>query len=167
MQASFAYRWNRDHENVYLGNTVRNLDTPQNPNDLINTTDGRHHFTTWSAKLNGTFEVFRGWRVTPALRHQSGQPFGRFFIATLNYGSQRILAEPIGTQRQDNLTVLDLRTERVFRIGRRSISPFFDVYNMGNSDAASNIAWSSGSSYLLPSTIIGPRLVRFGVKYDW
>jgi hypothetical protein len=167
MQASFAYRWNRDHENVYFGNTVRELDTPSNPNDLINTTDGRHHFTTWSAKLNGTVEVFRGWRVTPALRHQSGQPYGRVFLAALNYGTQRILAEPIGTQRQDNLTVLDIRAEKVFQFSKHRFSPFVDVYNMTNSDAASNIAFTSGSSYQLPSTIIGPRLLRVGLKYDW
>ena len=167
LQASFAYRWNRDHENNYFGNEVRLLDTPSTPNDLINTTGGRHYFTTWSSKVNGTIEVFRGWRVTPALRHQSGQPFGRTFLATLNYGSQRILAEPIGAQRQDHLTVFDFRAERVFRIRGKALAPFFDVYNLGNSDAASNIAWSSGGSYLLPSTIIGPRLLRVGVKYDW
>jgi hypothetical protein len=167
LQASFAYRWNRDHENNYFGNEVRLLDTPSTPNDLINTTGGRHYFTTWSSKINGTIEVFRGWRVTPALRHQSGQPFGRTFLATLNYGSQRILAEPIGAQRQDNLTVFDFRAERVFRIRGKALAPFLDVYNLGNSDAASNIAWSSGGSYLLPSTIIGPRLLRVGVKYDW
>ncbi|MGH9349928.1 MAG: carboxypeptidase regulatory-like domain-containing protein [Vicinamibacterales bacterium] len=167
LQASFAYRWNRDHENVYFGNTVRELDTPNNPNDLINTTEGRHHFTTWSAKLNGTVEIFRGWRVTPALRHQSGQPYGRVFLAALNYGTQRILAEPIGTRRQDNLTVLDIRAEKVFQVSRHRLSPFVDIYNMTNSDAASNIAFTSGSSFQLPSTIIGPRLLRFGLKYDW
>jgi hypothetical protein len=167
LQASFAYRWNRDLDDVYFGNRIRDVATVSNPNDRINTDDGRLHFTTWSAKLNGTIEVFRGWRVTPALRHQSGQPYGRVVLATMNYGTQRLLAEPISTRRQDNLTVLDFRAEKVFRVGGRTLAPFLDVYNLGNSDAASNIAWQSGGSFELPSTIIGPRLLRVGLKYDW
>ena len=110
--------------------------------------------------------------MTPALRVQSGQPFGRTFNAGtangINYGSQRILAEPIDSRTQDDIVILDLRTEKGFKLGKgTTLSGFFDLYNIGNSDAASNITWGSGSSFLLPSTIIGPRIARFGLKYDW
>ena len=30
-----------------------------------------------------------------------------------------------------------------------------------------NINWSSGTTYLNPSNIIGPRIVRLGVRFDW
>jgi hypothetical protein len=176
LQASFAYRWNRDQDNGYFGNNLRgpspNLVIAANPNELINTDNGRYNFTTWSAKVNGTIQAPWELRVTPALRYQSGQPFGRIFLATaafgINYGSQRILAEPFDSRRQDDITVFDLRVERVVRLPHgRNLSPFADVYNLGNSNAASNITWNSGSSFLLPSTIIGPRIMRFGIKYDW
>lgn len=173
MQGSFSMRWNRDHEDVYFGNRLRNgtgtnaADTPTNPNELVNTDGGRLSFTTWSAKLNGSIDAKWGIRISPALRHQSGQPFGRLFNASLNYGTQQILAEPIDARRQDNITVLDVRVEKVLRFGGRAVSPFFDIYNIGNTDAASNITWQSGPSFLLPSTIIGPRIMRFGVKLDW
>ena len=82
--------------------------------------------------------------------------------------SQRILAEPIDSRRQDDIVVLDLRVEKVFRVVRgTTLSVFVDVYNITNSNAASNIDWGGGSSFLLPSTIIGPRIARFGLKYDW
>ncbi|MBI1875365.1 MAG: TonB-dependent receptor, partial [Acidobacteria bacterium] len=172
LQASFAYRWNKDNDNGYFGNNLRQVQVAVNPNETINTDNGRYNFTTWSAKVNGTFDATWGWKITPALRHQSGQPFGRTFLAGaangINYGSQRILAEPISSRRQDHLTVLDLRAERVFRLPHgRSLAPFVDVYNIGNSNAASNITWGGGNSFLLPSTIIGPRIVRVGMKYDW
>jgi len=48
-------------------------------------------------------------RITPFLRHQSGQPFGRTFSTPLTYANVRILAEPIGTRRMDNITILDVR----------------------------------------------------------
>ena len=63
--------------------------------------------------------------------------------------------------------MLDIRVEKDFKFGSRSFSPFMDLYNIGNSDAASNIAWASGSSFELPSTIIGPRIMRVGLKVDW
>ena len=168
MQASFAYRWNRDLSNGYFGNNLRSLDVAANPNELINTEDGRYNFTTWSSKINGTIEAPLELRITPALRYQSGQPFGRTFVARLNYGTQRILAEPISARRQDDITVFDVRAERVLRLphGRR-LSPFVDVYNLTNSAAASNIIWNSGLSFLLPTTIIGPRIVRIGARLDW
>ena len=62
-------------------------------------------------------------RITPFLRHQSGQPFGRTFTTSLNYGSNvRILAEPIGTRRMDNVTILDVRIEKAFRPSAGAVS---------------------------------------------
>jgi hypothetical protein len=81
--------------------------------------------------------------------------------------TQRILAEPIGTQRQDHIGILDIRVEKYFRLATaRQLGAFFDVYNITNSDAAQNITWNSGSAYRLPTSVIGPTIMRFGVKLD-
>ena len=172
LAASGSIRLNRDNDNGYFGNNLRSQQAPSTPNDLINTDDGRYVFNTRTFKLNGSLRAKWNVVVTPALRMQSGQPFGRTFLAGtangINYGSQRILAEPIDSRRQDNIVVLDTRVEKVVRLAKgMSVSGFFDLYNITNSDAASNITWSSGSAFLLPSTIIGPRIARFGLKYDW
>ena len=66
-----------------------------NPNDMINTDDGRYVFGTWSAKAHGTYQAPWNLLITPALRLQAGQPYGRTIQVTLNYGAQRILTEPI------------------------------------------------------------------------
>jgi hypothetical protein len=172
LQGSFAMRWNQDQDTGYFGNNLRSLTTPSTPNDLINTTNGgRYEFTMWTAKVNGSFDAPWGIRLTPALRVQQGQPFGRTFLAGaangINYGSQRILAEPLDSQRQDTINILDLRAEKSFRTGSRRISVFSDIYNITNSNAAQNIGWNSGVSYLRPVSIIGPRIMRFGMKFDW
>jgi hypothetical protein len=46
----------REFENGYFGNTFRQNELRVNPNDLINTADGRNEFTTWQAKVHGTWE---------------------------------------------------------------------------------------------------------------
>jgi len=167
--ATFAYTWVREFENAYFGNTVRQNDLRVTPNDLINTADGRHEFTTWQGKLHGTWEVpWWGLKLTPILRHQAGQPWGRVFQYRFNYGTTRVLAEPLGTRRQDNITLLDLRIEKVIPIrGESRVSGFIDVFNMFNANPEQNITWSSGTSFLRPSNIVPPRIARFGAKFEW
>ncbi|MFN8062919.1 MAG: TonB-dependent receptor [Vicinamibacterales bacterium] len=169
---AFSVRWNYDQETVYFGQNLRLVLTPSTPNDLINTDGGRYDFKMYTFKINGSYELPFGIRTTPALRFQSGQPYGRTFQAGaangINYGSQRILAEPIGTRKQDNIAVLDIRTEKLFRLkGGRLLSGFFDIYNLANSNAVQNLNWGSGSAFQVPITIIGPTIMRFGVKVDW
>ena len=118
MSASIARTWNRDHAGAYLNQPVRNNEYPLTPNDLVNTDRlGRYVFGVWGAKAFGTVEgPWKVW-VTPLIRYQSGQSFGRTFQTQLpNYGSVRVLAEPIDTRRQDGVTLIDVRTEKTFRI---------------------------------------------------
>ena len=172
LAGSFSYRWNRDNANAYFGQNLRVRQDLANPNDAINTDGGRYNFTLWSAKAHGTYDAPWGLKITPALRLQSGQPYGRTISAGttngINYGTQRILTEPISTRRQDNIILLDTRVEKVFKVNKgQSVSVFADGYNLTNSNAASNITWGSGATFLQPVTIVGPRLARFGMTFDW
>jgi len=168
LNASYAYRWNYDNDNSYFGNNLRVRQDVANPNDMINNDNGRYDFALWSAKINGTYDAKWGLRVTPAIRMQSGQPYGRTFLATMNYGSQRVLAEPFGARQQDNIILVDTRVEKLLHIAKgRTLSLFIDGYNLTNANPASNIVWSSGSTFTQPTAIIAPRLFRFGTKLDW
>jgi hypothetical protein len=86
----------------------------------------------------------------------------------MNSGSQRVLAEPLGTQQQETVAIVDARVERIFRLsGRARLSAQLDVYNLFNSNPGDFITWGSGTSYLRPTSVIPPRILRFGVKVDW
>lgn len=171
LQGSFSKRWNKDQDTGYFGQNLRALSTPSTPNDLINTNGGRYEFAMMTMKINGSYDAPHGIRITPALRYQQGQPFGRTFLAGaangINYGSQRILAEPITAQRQDNIAILDIRAEKFFTMNGNRLGVFVDAYNLTNSNAAQNIVWGSGTAYLQPVSIIGPAIMRFGAKFDW
>jgi hypothetical protein len=167
--AGFSHTWNHNQASTYFGQPVRNNSVPVTPNDLINTAgDGAHTFTTWTLKASGTFEVSGGVRVTPLLRHQSGQPFGRTFVAALNYGTVRMLAEPVGTRRMDHITILDLHFEKGFRLPKAGrVSAFVDVFNVLNANPEEALSWSSGPSFLRPLSIVAPRVARLGAKLAW
>jgi hypothetical protein len=164
----FDHVWNRDQTNAYFGQAVRQNAYPLTPNDLLNAgPDGRYEFRTWSAKVYGTYEGPWGVRLTPSVRHQSGQPFGRTFTTKLSYGNVRILAEPIGTRRTDNVTIVDLRTEKGIHLtGSRRIAGFVDVFNLLNANPEQTTSWSSGT-FLRPLSIVPPRIARVGGKLDW
>jgi outer membrane receptor protein involved in Fe transport len=169
LTAGFAHTWNGDQAQSYAGQTIRNNAYPVTPNDLINTgDDGRHEFTTWTAKVHGTYEMPWGVRITPVLRHQSGQPFGRTFTQKLAYGTVTILAEPVGTRRTDNVTIVDLRVEKSVPLQQtHRVAMFLDIFNCFNANPEQNIIWSSGASFLRPLTIVPPRIARIGMKVDW
>jgi hypothetical protein len=168
LAASFDHVWNQDQTNAYFGQSLRQNPYPLTPNDLLNAgPDGRYEFRTWSAKISGTYEGPWGLRLTPYLRHQAGQPFGRTFTTTLNYGNVRILAEPIGTRRTDNVTLADVRIEKGIRLpGSRRIAGLVDVFNLFNANPEQTTSWSS-DSFLRPLSIVPPRIARLGLKLDW
>jgi hypothetical protein len=168
--ASYGYTKSFDNNNmVYLGNTVRQNFLPATPNDMINTTDGRHEYSRQNAKLSGTWSSpWFGISFSPMLRYQQGFPYGRTFAATLAYGSVRFLAEPFGTRRQDDIIITDLRVEKsVTFTGRRDVSLFFDLYNMFNQNPEQNLQWSSGTAFNRPLSIVPPRLARIGLKLNF
>ena len=111
LMASYSITWNREDLSSpgAAANPVRSSSTPLSPNDLINAgDDGRYHYALWNAKVHAVVPGPWHLQLSPFVRAQAGQPFGRTFIA-----------------------------------------------------------WGSGSSYLRPSSVIPPRIVRFGVKVDW
>ncbi len=171
LNASFSYTWTNEFGNLYFNNrfatAVSNFSFfgsyPLNPNEKT-----QNDFTNWNGKLTGTVNVGWGVNVTPVWKIQSGAPYGRYFNATLNYGTQIILAEPIGTRRQDTVSVIDVRAEKQFRFATKArVGVFADVFNLMNSNTAVNVNWRAGSSFDRATTVLGPRIAKFGVKFDW
>lgn len=169
LSAAYGHTWNRDHAREYFGQPVRSNLYPVTPNDFIHTDDqGRYRFTTWTIKAHATYEGPWGLRVSPLLRIQSGQPFGRTFTHLLNYGLVRILAEPIGTRRMPHVALLDIRTVKLIPLTERSrIGVFVDVFNTLNVNPEQSANWSSGSAFGQPQVIVAPRVARIGVRLDW
>jgi Carboxypeptidase regulatory-like domain/TonB dependent receptor len=170
--AGFSHTWTREHASAYLGQVVRANMFPLTDNDLINTAEGgRHEFRLWSARVYGTYDGPFGLRITPFLRHQSGQPYGRTFRpqGQFNVTPSLALAEPIGTRRMDHVTLVDTRVEKVFALGAgRRIAAFVDVFNLLNANPVQSMNWSSGTGvFQRPISVVPPRVARIGAKFEW
>jgi hypothetical protein len=158
--ASFAETWS--HETNLSGGAS------YTPNAFINTENGLNVFRTWQGKINATVRLPGEVRLTPVYRHQSGTPFGRTFVTTtLNYGNATVLAESFNAERTPNVNIVDLRSEKIFRVRTARITGFFDVYNIFNINAEQDLTKSSGSVFLRPVAITPPRIARVGAKLQW
>ncbi len=80
------------------------------------------------------------------------------------------------------MTIFDTRVEKQFGLtGSKRLGIFIDLFNINNSNAAQNQESLTGlrtvvlpdkstkavTRFLYPTTIIGPRIVRFGVKFSF
>jgi hypothetical protein len=163
LQTNFLYNWDRDRGFV------------QNPNqERFND----NTVTLWSWKLNGTWQAPLGIVVTPAVRHQSGDPLSRTVQITLRTGTLNYLAERTGDYREENVWIYDTRVEKRLTFDRnRTLGLFFDAFNISNSNAAQtqdNIVGRRTTTvngqtvnyqrFLRPTSILAPRIFRFGVK---
>lgn len=172
LMATYAITWNRENlaSPGAAANPVRAADAPLSPNDVVSaSSDGRYHYALWNAKVHAVMPLPWKFKLSPMVRAQAGQPFGRTFVTTLNYGSQRILAEPIGSRQQEHVVIADARIERIFTLPGRSnrLSAQLDVYNLLNANPVDFTTWSSGTSFLRPTSVVPPRIVRIGLKFDW
>jgi hypothetical protein len=172
MNASYSFTWTEEFSRTYFNNVFATavnqfslfVAYPTNPNEHT-----FNEFTNWNAKFSGTIDAGWGLRVTPVLKAQSGAPYGRVVSLATNYNpAQLFLAEPIGTRRQETVALLDFRVEKQIRFADRArVGLFFDLFNVTNSNVAVNINWRSGAAFEKATTVLPPRIAKFGVKFDW
>ncbi|MFN7979339.1 MAG: carboxypeptidase regulatory-like domain-containing protein [Vicinamibacterales bacterium] len=86
---------------------------------------------------------------------------------TLTRATQTVLLSKRGDERFDAVKMLDLRLSKTFRFGSRRISPQIDVFNINNANTAVGNNATIGSSYLFPSELLAPRIIRLGLAIDF
>ena len=67
------------------------------------------------------------------------------------------------------MTLLDFRVEKQLRFAAEGarLGLFFDMFNAMNSNTAVNINWRAARRFEKATTVLGPRIAKFGVKFDW
>ena len=165
-QIGGSYTWSNDFPG-----------TPVNPNGYPNTPNGTFDepTTRWDFKLSGTYDGPYGLHFSPLVRHQAGVNFARqlsvgaasataagaIFSGTVN-------VEPLNSNRQDNITVLDLRVDRAFNLGHGiRVRGLLDVFNITNTNAAESRTITTGSAYLRPTAVLAPRTLRIGARLQF
>jgi hypothetical protein len=79
-----------------------------------------------------------------------------------------------GKNRDERLSQLDIKVSKTFRVGRMSILPTVEAFNLFNADTIlgrSSVqipSQSTGvSTYLRPDNVLKPRLIGVGMIVKW
>jgi hypothetical protein len=139
---------------------------PQNPNN-----PGAVDRSTWSFKATASYDAPYGIRLSPVLRHQSGVNFARTLsipatpVAGVSVVGATAYAEPANANREDNITVFDIRAEKSFSVTTRlRVRTYLDLFNITNSHASETISRATGLQYLKPTAILAPFTARVGFR---
>ncbi len=149
------------------------------PNVLFNANGPLELDRKWQAKVIGTYLAPLDFTFSGYLRYQTGVPLYRLYFVELFQGPRARFADPRGSHREDDLTQLDLRVDKVFSFGSRpwELGLTLDVFNVFNERAVTRRQNLVGNYSILtgafaPSTggwgnpreIQGPQTLRLGVR---
>jgi hypothetical protein len=124
----------------------------------------------YALRLAGSYLLPGNFNFAMSLVSNGGYPYQSTYNVTrtvfpaLTRATQTVRLSERGDERLPNVTLLDLRLSRAFKIGGgRSINPQIDVFNVTNASTFLTINPAVGSVYRVPTEILAPRIVRFGL----
>ena len=158
-----------------LGRIIGGLNTGDlnDPNNLNNQQGVVGANATYTAKISGSYLMPGDINVSGSLVRAEGFPYQSTFSVTrtqfpvLTRASQRVLLSESGEERYPNVTLLDLRVSRPFAVGAMTIEPLLEVFNVANASTIVTLTSAVGANYLRPTEILGPRLLRIGVRVQF
>jgi hypothetical protein len=136
------------------------------PNNLINIDERVQASDTPNVlKLGGTYVLpYYGIQISGNYRYYTGKPLTRTFqVQDLNQGPVNVPAEPRGTFRYPNVSLLDLRISKVFPIGKTAtVEGMFNLFNTFNAGTVINQVTTLGPSFGSPIQLLTPIVAGFG-----
>jgi hypothetical protein len=129
-------------------------------------------------RLSGSYELPYRISVAGSLVSNSGYPYISTYSLSrataaaaginLTRATQTIFLSNRGDERLPSVTLIDLRFSRAWAFaGGRRISPQLDIYNLTNQYSAQSVTNGVGSTYLNPTSILAPRIIRIGVAVNF
>ena len=125
--------------------------------------------TYWNFKLVGRYELPAGFALGASYKLQSGFNWARVISVPFpNAGSFNVPAEPLSSNRTQNVSILDLRAEKKLTFGGAGkVSLLADLFNATNSNVVTNARITTGTRFKEVISVLDPRVFRFGVRYTF
>ncbi len=130
---------------------------------------GEAETTFWNYKLVGRYVFPYDIGVSGSYKLQSGYNYVRELSVTLpNARAEVIPAEPFDARRAPNVGIFDVRFEKSFALGKPgSVTGMVDIFNLTNSGVVTNARNRSGSRFQEVIALLDPRIVRFGIRWEF
>jgi hypothetical protein len=163
MLSSFGYTWSDMRHTAAAARTYS-----YRPSDRLFGDDGYETSTPWNYKIIGRYTLPYEVGLSGSWKVQSGFNYGRTIAVPFPGDGQRtVRVEPITANRYPNVQILDVRVDKGFSFGRYGkFTAMLDAFNLTNSGVVTS-ARTTVVNYQEVLAILNPRVVRFGVRYDF
>jgi hypothetical protein len=171
---SYAYTWlNQFHSDT---TNTGSLDAIQqareynwHPNQRLFGDNGKETSTLWNYKVVGRYTLPYQIGLSGSWKVQSGRNYGRSIsFAFPGHGTLPLRVEPVDANRAPTVSILDFRADKSFTMGRfGKVTGMVDIFNALNSGTVINFSTVTGASLNRVIGILDPRVVRFGVRYEF
>ncbi|MEO8679380.1 MAG: carboxypeptidase regulatory-like domain-containing protein [Vicinamibacterales bacterium] len=163
----FGYTWIHDFPEGY----------PNTPNGPF-----EQDYRMFSLKANANYTLPYDILLSGLYRFQAGANYARTLSVSApatcactfsaargdSLSNTAVYVTPYDAYSQDNISVLDLRAEKTLNLSKLAkLHLFFDLFNVTNRYAAETISVASGSAFQKPTTMLAPRVGRFGLRINW
>jgi hypothetical protein len=170
---SFGYTWLNQIHDVVSATGVTALagnlrEYFFRPSQLLWGENGRETSTQWNYKVSGRYMLPYEIGVSGSWRVQSGYQWGR--TSSIQFpgdGTQNVRVEPVTSNRAPNVQILDFRFDKGVKFGATKLTGMVDVFNTLNSGVVTNFRTTTGATYKEVIALLDPRIVRFGVRFDF
>jgi hypothetical protein len=124
--------------------------------------------TTYNYKLIGRYVAKWDIGLSGSWKFQSGQNYGRTLNTTFPVdGARTYRVEPIDARRYPNVSIVDVRLDKAFRFGKfGKMTGQFDIFNLTNSGVPTDFRLTT-VNFLEVTQLLAPRVMRFGIRYDF
>ncbi len=172
VQTSFDYQWRDERRRASGASTSPLVADPlsvffwQNHNPSV---DNIQPNQNWNFRLLGRYNLPAEVAVSANLRVQSGWPFAPIYTVNVpGSGNVLVFLEDVDNNYSENVTLVDVRAEKVFNFGGRyKLTGMIDFYNLFNSNAETNFILGTGTRFNNIIAALDPRAVKIGVRFQF
>jgi len=139
------------------------------PSQLMFGDQGFETTTTWNYKVVGRYVLPYDFGLSGSWKVQSGNQYGRVTSVTFpGDGAQNIRMEPATAHRAPSVGIMDMRVDKSLRFGKiGKLTLQLDAFNILNSGVVTVFRTATGTTYNEVLGLLDPRVIRFGVRYDF
>jgi len=168
--ASYTYSETRgNHDNPYnsgQGGGLGSSNIFTEPNYQLNAEGKMTLDPTHEVKITGLIVLPLDINLSGYLLHLSGNNYTVTRRLRMSQGFRVFLTEPLGSNRYDSRTLLDLRLEKTFKIGNNRLGAMVDIFNVFNSGTITGKQNRIDlATFGETTSIVAPRRFRAGLRF--
>lgn len=125
----------------------------------------------WLFKISGMYQLPYDFNVSAFYNARQGYPFERFVLTPTrpnNGGQASVLLDAVGESRLPNFQNVDFHVERPITFMNAHLVPSLDIFNVGNFNTIQALQrqQNAGNANQI-SSVVAPRVLRFGIRVNW